>query len=338
EVPVPVPGPGEVLIQVLAAGVNNTEINTRVGWYSAAVTEATNDTATWNAERLPEKRSDGGWNEATPFPLIQGTDCCGRIVEVGSSELSDRINERVLVRPCMRTLGFASLENVWLGSDFNGAFAQFVKVPTGEAFALQSDWSDVELGSIPCAYGTAENLIHRSRVGTGDHVLITGASGGVGSATIQLAKRRGAWVTAICGRGKADSVRNIGADAIVFRGEDPAASLEPKSVDVLIDVVGGASFPSVFDLLSPGGRYATSGAVGGPIVNLDLRTLYLRDITIHGATAWDEAVFPNLISYIERDEIRPLIAKSFPLEDIVAAQTEFLERKHVGKFVLVPPD
>ena len=78
-VPVPVPGRGEVLLQVLAAGVNNTEINTRLGWYSSSVTTDTSSTVEFQ-ETHAEPKADGGWNEATPFPLIQGTDCCGRVV------------------------------------------------------------------------------------------------------------------------------------------------------------------------------------------------------------------------------------------------------------------
>ena len=90
-------------------------------------------------------------------------------------------------------------------------------------------------------------------------------------------------------------------------------------------------------VLKPGGRLVSSGAIAGPIVELDMRDMYLRDITLIGCTGWDEPVFPNLISYIERGEIRPLLAKSFPLEDIAKAQEEFLQKKHFGNFVLIPP-
>ena len=92
----------------------------------------------------------------------------------------------------MRRHGFSSPENIWMGSDFDGAFAQFVKVPASEAFLVNCDWNDAELATIPCAYGTAENMIHRADVHKGMRVLVAGASGGVGSAAVQLAKRRGA--------------------------------------------------------------------------------------------------------------------------------------------------
>ena len=128
DVPVPKLSPGEVLLQVLAAGVNNTEINTRLGWYSESVTTETAAAAEAQDERAVAK-VDGGWNAATPFPLIQGTDCCGRVVAVASGDDESILGTRVLVRPCMRPAGFGSIENIWMGSDFDGAFAQFVKVP-----------------------------------------------------------------------------------------------------------------------------------------------------------------------------------------------------------------
>lgn len=336
EVRMPVPKAGEVLLRVLAAGVNNTEINTRVGWYSASVTTGTEDAAT-AGEGTTDDVADGGWNESTPFPFIQGTDCCGRIVSVGPGGDESSIGSRVLVRSCMRPQGFESMENVWMGSDFDGAFAQFVAVPAGEVFAVDCPWSDTELATIPCAYGTAENMVHRCGVREGEHVLVPGASGGVGSATVQLALRRGATVTAIAGKAKKDAVRSLGVNRVLDRDDDVVALLGENSVDVVIDNVAGPAFPGLLNVLKRGGRYASSGAIGGPMVTLDMRTFYLKDLTLIGCTAWDAPVFPNLVSYIERGELRPLVAKTFPLARIADAQREFLEKKHVGNFVLMPP-
>jgi len=336
DVPIPTPAPGEVLLQVLAAGVNNTEINTRLGWYSSAVTAGTESLSAGEKEKAKAK-ADGGWNEATPFPFIQGTDCCGRIVAVTPGGDETTIGQRVLVRPCIRSSGWESLENIWMASDFDGAFAQFVKVAAGEVFPVDSDWSDAELGTIPCAYGTAENMVHRANVSRGEHVLVAGASGGVGSAVVQLAKRRGATVTAIAGKEKLEQVRSIGADRVIGRDEDIVAGLGEKSVDVVVDNVAGTAFGGMLKVLKRGGRYASSGAIGGPLVALDMRDFYLKDLMMIGCTAWDKPVFPNLVSYIEKGEIRPLLAKTFPLERIEDAQRAFTEKKHVGKFVLIPP-
>ena len=90
-------------------------------------------------------------------------------------------------------------------------------------------------------------------------------------------------------------------------------------------------------VLKRGGRFVSSGAIAGPLVELDMRDFYLKDLTLIGCTAWDEPVFPKLISYIEKGEIKPLLAKTFPLKKIVEAQREFTIKKHVGKFVLIPP-
>ena len=237
----------------------------------------------------------------------------------------------------MRPNGYDVMDNVWMASDFDGAFAQYVKVPANEVFPVNCHWSDAELATIPCAYGTAENMLHRARVGPQDFVLVSGASGGVGSATVQLAKRRGAKVAAITSKSKAEHLAELGADVIVERGSDLVRELGDSSVDVVVDNVAGPAFPQMLKVLKRGGRYASSGAIAGPIVSLDMRDMYLKDISLIGCTAWDEPVFPNLVSYIEKGEIRPLLAKVFPLEQIAAAQKEFLKKIHVGKFVLVPP-
>jgi NADPH:quinone reductase-like Zn-dependent oxidoreductase len=343
-VPVPEPDRGELRIRVLAAGVNNTEINTRLGWYSSSITSSTDAAAAHAATPAgasgtedgdrdePAAPRDGGWSAPTPFPLIQGTDCCGIVDAVGPEADPAQVGRRVLVRPCMRRDGFESMETVWMGSDFDGAFAEYVTVPAAEAFPVDCDWTDAELGAIPCAYGTAENMLHRAGVSAGDHVLVTGASGGVGSATVQLAHRRGARVTAVTTPAKADAVRDLGADEVLFRGTTPP----PDTFDVAVDNVGGAGFGEVLAGLRRGGRYVSSGAIAGPIVELDMRTVHLRDLWIIGCTAWDEPVFPNLIGYIERGELRPALARTFALRDIVAAQQEFLRKEHVGKFVLIP--
>jgi NADPH:quinone reductase-like Zn-dependent oxidoreductase len=333
-VPRPVPAAGEVLLRVLAAGVNTTEINTRLGWYSAGVGGSTEAAAAAEEERATDKE-DGGWSAPTPFPFIQGTDCCGRVVEVGPGGATSALGRRVLVRPCMRPEGFASMETVWMGSDFDGAFAEFVRVPASEIFAVDCEWSDAELGAVPCAYGTAENMLRRAGVAEDDRVLVTGASGGVGSAAVQLAKRRGAVVTAVARPAKAEQVAALGADRVIGGREDVAANLDEK-VDVVVDNVGGPAFAGLLGALRRGGRYVTSGAIAGPLVTFDKRTLYLNDLTVIGCTAWDEPVFPALVAAIERGEIRPVVAARYPLGEIAAAQREFLEKRHVGKFVLIP--
>lgn len=335
DVPLPRPGPGEVLVRVLAAGINNTDINTRLGWYSAEVTTGTQDTVDMK-DRQALRRTDGGWAGATPFPLIQGTDCCGRVVSTHDPGDAPLIGQRVLIRPCMRTKGFSSPDTVWMAADFDGAFAEFVKVPAAEVFPVACDWSDAELATIPCAYGTAENMLHRARLGAGETVLVTGASGGVGSAAVQLARRRGARVIAVTSRDKIPALQSLGCEAVLDRAQLSRGGMAENSIDLVVDNVAGDNFARLPKLLRRGGRYVSSGAIGGPMVTLDMRDVYLKDLTLIGCTAWDEPVFPSLIAAVERGEIKPLLAGTFPLERIAEAQREFLQKRHVGNFVLVP--
>ena len=276
------------------------------------------------------------------FPRIQGADCTGIIAAVGDGVDAGRIGERVLVRTMMQDPDNDARYHCWtLGSECDGAFAQFTSVPAHEAFAINSDWSDVELASIPCAYSTAENMLHRIGLGA-ERVLITGASGGVGSAAVQLAKCRGAEVIAIAGTSKTgtskiEAIKKIGADQVITRDADLLASLGPSSIDVVVDLVGGTNWPVLLDVMRRGGRYITAGAIAGPIVDLDLRSLYLKDLTLKGSTWQDIEPFENLISYIENNQITPLIAATFPLHEIGKAQEMFLEKGFVGKIVLTVP-
>ena len=323
---------GRAVTAAPAAGVNNNEINTRLGWYSSSVTIGTQAAADISAQ-APQ---DGGWDGATPFPFIQGTDCSGEVVSSGDAAFSHLVGRRVLVRPCMRTHGFGSLDNVWMGSNFDGAFAEFVKVPASEVFPIECGWSDAELATIPCAYGTAENMLHRAKLEGGETVLVTGASGGVGSAAIQLARRRGARVIAVTSPDKIEAVRALGCDTVLDRAQDLVAALGERSVHLVVDNVAGERFSQLVKLLRRGGRYVSSGAIGGPIVSFDMRDFYLKDLTFIGCTAWDEPVFPSLVAYIEAGEIAPLLAGTFPLERIADAQSEFMRKRHVGNLVLIP--
>ena len=190
---------------------------------------------------------------------------------------------------------------------------------------------------VPCSFGTAENMLLRAGVGPGQHVVVSGASGGVGSAAVQLAHLHGADVTAVTSSDKAARVLALGASRVVDRADDPAAALGEQSADVVVDNVSGPGLDRLLSVLRRGGVYVTSGAVAGPEVSLDKRTLYLRDLTLLGCTAWDEPVFPALVGLLERDDLRPPVAAVLPLERIAEAQAEFLEKRHVGSFVLVPP-
>jgi NADPH:quinone reductase-like Zn-dependent oxidoreductase len=331
DVPTPGPAAGEVLIRVGAAGLNNTDIATRTGWYSRAPETGPAD------QPLGRHVDDGGWaGDAIRFPRIQGADVCGEIVAVGEGVAPARLGSRVIVQSCLVSLRRGDAD-IWLGSERDGGFAQFVAVPSADAHVVTTPLTDIELASFPCAYGTAENLLRRSGVAAGDTVLVTGATGGLGSAAVQLAKARGASVIAMVSAAKLAEAAVLGADRLIDRAALPSASLGRNSVDVVIDAVGGPAWPDLLEVLKPMGRYAVSGAIAGPIVGLDLRRLYLKDLTLMGCTAQSREGFLTVIRHIERGDIRPLVAGVLPLSELAAAQERFVQKQHIGKLVVVPP-
>jgi len=327
DIAVPVPGAGEVLIRVGASSVNNTDINTRVGWYAKSVRGDTADAA---GDADAANDLDGGWGgTALSFPRIQGADCCGEIVAVGEGVDGARIGARVLTRTMRVPEGGGAYETTTMGSESDGAFAEYCTAPSKDALTVVSRLTDAELATFPCAYSTAEGMIQRAGLGA-ERVVITGASGGVGVAAIQLAKRRGAHVTAISAPAKADALRRLGADAVIGRD----AAVPAGGFDVILDLVGGPGWPRLIAGLRPGGRYAVAGAIAGPIVELDLRTLYLRDLSFLGCTHQPDRIFEDLVAHIEAGEIAPVIAASYDLPDLAAAQAAFLSKTHVGKIAV----
>ncbi|CZF78078.1 Alcohol dehydrogenase [Grimontia celer] len=324
DVKLPAPSANDVLIKVHAAGVNNTDINTRVGWYSKGDNDS--EDASWSGNALQ-------------FPRIQGIDVCGTIVAVGENVSPDRIGERVLLEPCIQEGNSEALTQPWfLGSECDGGFAEYTVISARHAYGIQSNLSHAELASFPCSYSTAENMLTRSRVSENDTVLISGASGGVGSAAVQLVKARGAKVIAITSSSKEAQLRELGADEVIFREQNLVAVLGENSIDVVIDLVAGTAWPDFLTVLRPGGRYAVSGAIGGPLVELDVRTLYLKDLSFYGCTVLEPEVFGNLVKLIESGAIKPLVAGTYPLKDINKAQESFLQKGYVGKLVLTVSD
>jgi NADPH:quinone reductase-like Zn-dependent oxidoreductase len=316
DIPVPRPGAGEVLVRVLAAGVNMTDINTRVGWYGG------------------EGRA-AGWAGAMSLPRIQGSDLCGRIVALGDGVEGLAMGARVI---CPTNQHEPTTENpiafVSIGSEFDGAFAQYCLVKARHLHDVSaSPLSDTEIGAMPCAYGTAHNLLHRAQVAVGERVLVTGATGGVGLAAVQLALLRGAEVTGQGSLSKSAPLRAMNV-AVLSRESVPKA----KAFDVVIDVVGGDGWQQRLDALRPGGRYATSGAVAGAMVQGDLRRVYLNDLTIYGATHQPREVFAGLVTIINTARIRPVVSNTYPLRDIGRAQADLAAGRYPGKLVLIPAE
>ncbi len=337
--PVPVPGLDEVLIEVHACGLNNTDVNTRTAWYSKKVSGPTTGDAAGQAAD-----EDSGWGAAAiDFPRIQGADVCGTVVAAGGDSGIGLIGKRVLIDTWLRDWDHPLDQDKcgYFGSECDGGFAQYTKADFRNVHPVESGLSHAELASFATSYVTAENMLNRAGVGAADIVLIPGASGGVGSALIQLAKRRGAKTVALCGGSKAQAVAAVGPDAVLPRAPDDLkaallGAIGRDTVTVVADVVGGGMWPQFIDVLARGGRYTCAGAIAGPMVEFDLRTFYLRDLTFTGATVVPPGVFADLVGYIERGEIKPLLAATYPLAKLAEAQEAFVAKRHVGNIVAVP--
>ena len=129
----------------------------------------------------------------------------------------------------------------------------------------------------------------------------------------------------------------LGADRLLSRTPDNLrAALDGEKITVVADVVGGPNWPALIEILERGGRYTCSGAIAGPMVEFDLRTFYLRDLTFTGSTVIDPELMPNLIRYIEAGEIKPNLAAAYPLDELRTAQAAFIGKEHTGNIVVVP--
>ena len=339
DVPTPVPADNEVLIQVAACGLNNTDVNTRSGWYSKAVSEATTGDA---YNEIDE--SDPTWGgEPLKFPHIQGADVAGTVVAAGAKADSSLIGKRVITDNWLRDWNNPLNKNTtgYFGSECFGGYAQYTTIDHRNVGVVNCDLTDAELATFSCSYTTAEGMLSRAEVSKGDTVLVSGASGGVGSALIQLAKRRGAIVVGLAAEHKHATLKDLGADALLPRNPSDLAqalqeSIGQSTVSVVADIVGGSSFGPLIETLERGGRYTCSGAIAGPIVDFDLRTFYLNDLTFSGSTVVPPNIFTDLVSYIEKGEVKPVLAATYPLAQLRDAQQAFIDKQHSGNIVVTP--
>lgn len=331
DVAVPRPGAGEVLVEVAACGINNTDIWVRQGAYG------TDD----DPEAVASWRRGAAENTLT-FPRIQGADTAGRIAAVGAGVDPARVGERVIVDFSIYNGDGEHLADIdYYGHGRDGGFAEFMVAPAGNCYPVAGSITDAELATFCCAYLTGEHMLDRAAVQAGERVLITGASGGVGSGLVQLCRARGAIPYAVVGAGKEAAVNAIGAEAVVTRdqgdlGEAVHRATGGKDIDVVADLVGGPMFKHLINLLRPEGRYTTAGAIGGAVVELDLRTVYLKHLQIHGSSQGTRSAFRRLVGYIGEGRIKPLLWQTYPLSRIREAQTEFMAKKFIGKLVLQP--
>ncbi len=316
--PCPAPRSGEALVRVTAAALNNTDIWSREGTYGTA--ENPDAVVGWRGVPLE-------------FPRIQGMDIAGVVAAVGDGVDHGWIGRRVIVDPAIEyTDGLPS----WItGSEQDGGFAEYHSCSQRQLHDVtDSPLDDAQLACIPTAYGTALGMINRAACSERERVLVTGASGGVGMAAVQLLTQRGCEVSARTSAQHHDLVAAQGVSEVSLRGVDDLSQL--AEVDAVVDVVGGEEFGLLVDRLRSGGRLVTAGAVAGPVVRFDIRRLYLRQRTMIGSTMHTKEDFAELARIARAGTVQPVVAARYALTDIAQAQRHFMARDFVGKIILEP--
>lgn len=326
--PLPELRPGQVLVGVGAAAVNNTDLWTREGAYG-----------------LPgQPDALAGWRGPVDFPRIQGGDIAGVVSRTAEDVPDTWLGRRVLVDPAFYAdEGEDAAPVGLLGSEADGGFADCVAVDADRVHDMSaSPLTDQELAALPVAYGTAMGMLERGRLQSGEKVLVTGASGGVGFALVQLAAARGVRVVALTSESKAAALHDAGAESVLTRDagtqqlQAQLRAAAPDGLDAVADVAGGPWLELLLPALRDGGRWVVAGAVAGPVVPFDLRRLYLHNISMIGSSMHTRAHFAELVSLARSGAVRPRIAATYPLRELHAAQEEFRLGAHVGKITVTP--
>ena len=308
EVPTPTPGAAQVLVEVKAMGLNYLDIFVRRG--------------------MPGRR--------TPLPHISGGDIAGVVAAVGSEVSTVSVGARVLVDP--------AVPEGAIGEDVPGGMAEYTRVPASNLIPIPDLVSFEEAACLPIAYGTAwRMLITRANVRAGETVFILGASGGVGTAAVQIAKLAGARVIAGSGsHAKWDRLRHLGADDVVDTS-DPEfdrsiwALTSKQGVDVLVNYTGAATWIPSIRALKKGGRLVTCGATAGYQTLLDLRYVWVRELSLLGSDGWTRQELQTVCLLAWEGKIRPIIDRILPLAQAAEAEQALERREVFGKVILVPP-
>lgn len=322
--PKPIPGPGEVLLRVRACALNHLDIWTRQGMPGVKI----------------------------HLPHILGCDIAGEVEKLGQGVRGISLGKKAVVAPglsCGRCAtcrsGWDSLCNEYkiVGFQVNGGYAEFVKVPARNVLPVNRVWSFEEWASVPLVFLTAWHmLVTRAGLKKGESVLIHAAGSGVGSAATQIAKYLGAKVVATVGSDeKVKPAKALGADEVISY-EKKDFELEVKrlnhnrGVDVVFEHIGPATFQKSLASLAPKGRLVTCGVTSGPTVNLDLRFLFIRQLSVMGSYMGGRKELETVLRLIRKKKLKPVLDKVFPLREAREAQARMLERKNFGKIVLVP--
>ena len=277
-----------------------------------------------------------------PLPLIIGSDVAGEVAELGPNCEGVSVGDRILVDPFLPSHGM-------IGERFDGGRAEYCRAHISQLVPIPDKVSCEVAASIPLAYATAHRMMMtRSKVSADDTVLVLGASGGVGTACVLLAKMAGAKVIACASsKNKLERLQSIGADLLVnYIEEDMREAVwalvgKPKvagsgGVDLVVNCTGGGTWTDSIRCMSVGARLITCGATAGFEEQIDVRYLWTYEHNLMGSNGWRRSDITAMLDYSANGRLTPIIDKIMPLQDVREAERLMEERKIFGKIVLVP--
>ena len=303
----PEPGPGEVRVSVGACGLNHLDVFVRRGMPGFPV----------------------------PMPFISGGDIAGTIHALGDGVAGWSVGDRVTMNP--------QTDHGMIGEELIGGLAELVCVPAINLVALPDNVSMETAAALPINYGTAHRMLfERGRLAAGEIMLVLGASGGVGLASVQFGKMAGATVIAAAGtQEKCDRLSELGADHVINYAEEDFSRAAwmmsgKKGCDVIVNFTGGDTWVPSFRAARPGGRVLTCGATAGHDPQTDLRFLWVRELDILGSNSYSQEDVAKSVAYAASGDIAPVVSHTFPLEKLGEAETLMEERGFFGKIVMTP--
>jgi alcohol dehydrogenase len=314
--PMPVAGEGDVIVKVRACALNYHDLFTLKGMPGIKV----------------------------PMPIIMGIDAAGEIESIGPGVTGWNVGDRVLVDPNDRERGKL------LGEVMDGGLAQYCAVGAHMLVPLPANVGFAEAAALPVAYGTAYRMMMaRGRVQAGERVLILGASGGVGTCCVQLAKLAGAHVTvAASSQAKLDRLAAIGADdginyttenfmqVVHARYGKPRVRGESGGMDIVVNFTGGDTWVPSLKSLTRGGRMLTCGATAGYDPKTDIRYVWTFELSVLGSNSWERPDLFALLELLDQKKLTPVIDRILPLTETAEAFRILEQREVFGKVVIDP--
>ena len=316
EVPHPEPGSQDVIVRLHAAALNRRDVFVTYGQYPGI-----------------------------QLPAIPGSDGAGVVVAVGDEVSDVEVGNEILINPSLNwgdDIQKKSPDYETLGVPTDGTFAQYVKIPAKYVYQKPEHLSWEEGAALPLAGLTAYRaLVTKGQVQAGENVLIPGVGGGVATLLVQFASALGARVFVTSSKDeKIEKAKELGAvDGINYTADDWAKQLKKQTggIDLSLDSIGGDVFNALISLGRIGSRIVTFGATKGPVPQLVMPRLFLKEIAVYGSTMGSPQEFRDMLDLVERHRIRPVLDKTYPLEQAVEALVRLEKGQNFGKIALSIP-